>query len=345
MIPTTKLGIALVALAFWAPIQPAGAQGEWNRRISDVHIVHPPATPPGTWRVVAEVEVWATDGTPQPVSLDCDLALSLNGTPIDTQSHGAMLAAPQCTFVLPCGGQCGPWANIPPYPPYPGICSAVTLGSGAQACACRGRIIVDFGPYSGLHAADQLAVTATARPGSLPEVDTSDDTFTLAVSDNVVGTVFCTGDGALPTACPCGNTGAAGHGCGNSASPGGALLRATGFSGVDPNTGQDSVVLHGSGMPDTSTCMYLRSTGSNQNGLVFGDGLRCVNGTVIRMRIKTNVGGTSLFPEPGDPSLSQAGNTPPGSGSIGWYQIYYRNAGAFCAPGTFNLSNGVWIEW
>lgn len=31
---------------------PNPTPGQWNRRISDVRIVHPPGTPPGTWRLV-----------------------------------------------------------------------------------------------------------------------------------------------------------------------------------------------------------------------------------------------------------------------------------------------------
>jgi len=34
---------------------------------------------------------------------------------------------------------------------------------------------------------DQIVVTVTSSPGSLPEVDTSDDAFTLNVSDNDPG--------------------------------------------------------------------------------------------------------------------------------------------------------------
>jgi hypothetical protein len=27
------------------------------------------------------------------------------------------------------------------------------------------------------------------------------------------------------------------------------------------------------------------------------------------------------------------------------YQVWYRNAAAFCTPSTFNLSNGLTIHW
>ena len=74
---------------------------------------------------------------------------------------------------------------------------------------------------------------------------------------------------------------------------------------------------------------------------------RCVSGNAKRLGAKINVGGASQFPEPGDPSLSVRGGTPPpGSGLTGQYQVYYRNAAAvFCPPATFNVSSGVQINW
>ena len=58
-------------------------------------------------------------------------------------------------------------------------------------------------------------------------------------------------------------------------------------------------------------------------------------GAIIRLRTKINVGGASQFPEPGDPSVSVRGATPPGSGLTGYYATYYRNASAaFCPPAT-----------
>jgi hypothetical protein len=343
MEPFKKLSLPLALLALAVTLPAAQAQ-QWNRRISDVRIVHPPGTPPGTWRVDATLEVQAQDSTPQPVVLDCEVTLSLNGTPIDTYHAGAGLSSPSCS-AGPCGAQCGPWSNMPPYPPYPGICTPWVLATGQVVCGCLGRIYVTYGPYGNSQSTDLITVGVTPTPSSLPETDTSDDSFSLHVSENNPGTVFCTGDGALATGCPCGNTGAQGHGCANSVNPQGALLEATGFTQPDPGTTNDSVVLHGSGMPATSSTVYLKSTGSNPNGAVFGDGLRCVTGSLIRLRTKINVGGASRFPEPGEPSLSAAGGTPPGSGVTAWYQVYYRNAGAYCTTGTFNMTNGVSVVW
>lgn len=154
---------------------------------------------------------------------------------------------------------------------------------------------------------------------------------------------FCTGDNADPivtTGCPCSNFGALGHGCANSVESTGALLTASGFSNPD------SVILHGSGMPTIALCIYLQGDGDNVTGTVFGDGIRCVDGNLIRLRTKLNNMGASQFPDPGDPSVSSRGMVVPGSSAVRYYQTYYRNsAGAFCPPETFNATNGAAITW
>ncbi len=120
----------------------------------------------------------------------------------------------------------------------------------------------------------------------------------------------------------------------------GATLRATGA------TNPDDVVLQGSGMPNTASAIYLKGDADNGAGVVFGDGVRCVDGSLIRLRTKQNAGGASQFPEVGEPSVSVRGQTPSGSGLTGYYQVYYRNsAAAFCPPATFNVTNGLRIDW
>ncbi|MFO1008831.1 MAG: hypothetical protein U1F29_02070 [Planctomycetota bacterium] len=150
---------------------------------------------------------------------------------------------------------------------------------------------------------------------------------------------FCLGDGTQSQPCPCGNNGGAGRGCANSANPQGALLVATGA------TNPDTVVLQASGMPGLAYALFLKGDQASA-GTVFGDGVRCADGALIRLRIKLSSGGVATYPEPGDPSVSARGGTPPGSASVGTYQTYYRNAAAaFCPPETFNVTNGWRIVW
>jgi hypothetical protein len=154
------------------------------------------------------------------------------------------------------------------------------------------------------------------------------------------GTPFCFGTGA-GTPCPCGNPGAAGNGCASSVNASGSNLAATGNAQVS----NDTIVLQGTGMPN-STCLYFQGTNQLNGGMgvVFGDGLRCAGGTVVRLGAKTNVAGSSQYPVGTDLPVSQKGMIP-AAGGTRTYQCWYRNAAAFCTPSTFNLSNGLELVW
>ncbi|MBI5364534.1 MAG: hypothetical protein HZA53_15260 [Planctomycetes bacterium] len=156
------------------------------------------------------------------------------------------------------------------------------------------------------------------------------------------GAPFCFGDGldvAHTTACPCANVGSAGNGCANSVNANGANLAASG------SIPADSVVLSGSGMPATVSCIYLQGDGLDD--AVFGDGVRCAGGALVRLRTRLNAGGASSFPDSTDTvTLSQRGGVTVGSGATRSYQTYYRNSAAlFCPPETFNVTNGWQISW
>jgi hypothetical protein len=156
----------------------------------------------------------------------------------------------------------------------------------------------------------------------------------------ITGTAFCFGDGA-GLACPCGNNGAAGNGCANSINANGANLTATGAA----NLAADTVILAGSGMANSSALYFQGTTRLNAgNGALFGDGLRCAGGTVVRLGTKTNAAGASSYPAAGDLSVSTKGLiTAPGTYT---YQAWYRNADqTYCTPSTFNLTNGYEIVW
>jgi len=154
-----------------------------------------------------------------------------------------------------------------------------------------------------------------------------------------LGLAYCSGDGS-GTACPCGNAGAAGNGCASSVNANGARLSAVGTASL----ANDSVVLRGTGMPNSSALFFqgtLRANGGN--GLTFGDGLRCAGGTILRLRVVSNAGGASQYPQPGDPPVSQRGQVnQPGTRT---YQVWYRNSASYCTPSTFNLTNGLEIVW
>jgi hypothetical protein len=155
-------------------------------------------------------------------------------------------------------------------------------------------------------------------------------------------TAYCFGDGG-GTPCPCGNNSAVGasSGCLNSLGSG-ARLRLQVGSVV--RLSADTSRLVGSNMPNAAA-LYFQGT-LRQNGgagAVFGDGLRCAGGVVVRIATRTNSAGGSAYPNPGNPPLSVVGAvTAPGTRT---YQVWYRNSASFCTPSTFNLSNGLELLW
>ena len=152
---------------------------------------------------------------------------------------------------------------------------------------------------------------------------------------------FCFGDGS-GTACPCGNASlpSSASGCENSLGTGGRLV-ATGT----PSVSADTLALTGDAMPNSSA-LYFQGTApqSAGAGVVFGDGLRCAAGSILRLGTKTNVAGISQYPAAGDPAVSVRGALP-STGGTRYYQVWYRNAAAFCTSSTFNLTNGVIVVW
>jgi hypothetical protein len=140
--------------------------------------------------------------------------------------------------------------------------------------------------------------------------------------------------------CPCANNGDPDHGCGNSTNPLGAALTVSGFASVS----SDTASLDGTGMPN-STCQYFQGTISTNSdfGFPFGDGERCVSGSIRRFKAKANSAGASSYPIGTDAPISVAGAVNPGD--VRYYQAWYRNPASFCSASTFNLTNGVSIVW
>jgi hypothetical protein len=163
----------------------------------------------------------------------------------------------------------------------------------------------------------------------------------LVLRLNRTAVEYCFGDGSS-TPCPCANASDPKQhaGCTNALGLGARLVD-EGASSL----AADTLVLAGSQMPD-GDALYFQGTSSISGGAgePFGDGLRCVGGTLIRLGSTTNVGGASRFPDVGDPSVSVRGLvTTPGTRRS--YQVWYRDSSAFCTPDTFNFSNGLLITW
>ncbi len=153
------------------------------------------------------------------------------------------------------------------------------------------------------------------------------------------GTPFCSGDGSAH-ACPCNNTSAdAPRGCLNSSGHG-ARLTAGGVASLT----SDSVVLYASDMGASSPHLFFQGTNQVAIGAqVFGDGLRCAGGSIVRLAERTSVNGTSHYPGSTDPELHVRGQIM--SPGVRTYQVWYRDPATFCTTLPFNLTNGYEITW
>src|SRR5205085_3899986 len=100
-----------------------------------------------------------------------------------------------------------------------------------------------------------------------------------------------------------------------------------------------------SGMPNAA-CVYFQ--GSAVAPVLFGDGIRCVNNPFqVQLGTRVNVAGASFVGGSPGPAISLQGflSTPLPAPCTRSYQVWYRNAAAFCTPATFNMTNGVMIVW
>jgi hypothetical protein len=150
--------------------------------------------------------------------------------------------------------------------------------------------------------------------------------------------------------CPCGNPQAStGRGCDNSSSTGGAELSATGVAYLS----MDSLTFETADENPTATSILLQGTASLPHGAVYGQGVRCAGGTIVRLFTKTASLGSITVPDSpaGDPTISQRSAAkgdviPPGDSR--WYLVYYRDPvvlGGCPASSTFNATQTGCVTW
>jgi glucose/arabinose dehydrogenase len=157
---------------------------------------------------------------------------------------------------------------------------------------------------------------------------------------------FCFGDGT-GAPCPCGNTGAAGRGCANSAVPAGARLAATGSAFLS----QDTLVLSATDERPTSFSLFFQGDAETAPAS-FGDGIACLGGHLVRLYLHDAVGGAVNGPQGSDLPVSARSavlGDPIAPGGTRVYHVVYRDPDpAFCpAPSgsTVNATNGVRVLW
>ena len=150
----------------------------------------------------------------------------------------------------------------------------------------------------------------------------------------IVGTAYCFGDGT-GTACPCGNDSPAGsgRGCVNSSGEG-AWLEAVGTTSL----AAADLGLYARALPARQPCLLFAGENALAGGLgvTFGDGLRCVGGSVKRLGIGFG-GATGVAAWAPDLSVG----TPWGPGSTVRLQAWYRDPTSGPCAQEFNLTNGL----
>ena len=149
---------------------------------------------------------------------------------------------------------------------------------------------------------------------------------------------YCDGTGSQNGGvdCPCGNNAPNGiTGCINS-SGSGASLTAAGAATVS----NDTLVLTATGIPSGRVAYFLFSHSTN-DGVTFGDGIRCIQG-FRRVQKVSHSSGSDVFPAPNSPPISQQlGIT---AGEHTFFQVVYRDGNGPCHSGA-NATNALAIVW
>ncbi len=160
-------------------------------------------------------------------------------------------------------------------------------------------------------------ILAETTPGTNPGCAPVDNT----------GSAYCFGDGSNGD-CPCGNNGAAGEGCQNSAGTS-ALLVASGNAEI----ANDTFTLSVSGALPGAFCLFVQ--GDNQLVTPLGNGFRCVQVDKRGPVALTDASGAASRSGLGaDVTVGQTRN----------YQVIYRDTADACGGG-FNYSNGWTVAW
>jgi len=157
--------------------------------------------------------------------------------------------------------------------------------------------------------------------------------FYVEFGDVTIPGIYCSGDGANPTGCPCGNSGNDGEGCANGSGVGGKL-RSTGSASVS----SADLVLQGSQLIPSQPALYFQGNNAvnNGDGVLFGDGIRCAGGGVIRLQVRFSDGSGSS-----QTTANIAASGGVAAGDVKRYQIWYRDPATSPCGSLFNLTNGL----
>jgi hypothetical protein len=148
------------------------------------------------------------------------------------------------------------------------------------------------------------------------------------------GVAFCTG---LSAPCPCGNNSTNGGGCANGTGNGN-VLSASGSASV---SAADLELSSANAIPSQPGLYFQGNNAINGgDGNVFGDGLRCAGGAVIRLQVRfsNGTGGSAT-------SIDIGAKGGVSAGDVKRYQHWARDPNTSPCGSQFNLSNGIEITW
>jgi hypothetical protein len=162
------------------------------------------------------------------------------------------------------------------------------------------------------------------------------------------GSLICEPGVGSVIACPCGNAPSGGGlGCNNSSNTGSAALGVTGIARLS----YDTVAFMTNGEKPTATSIVLQGDSLSSGGVVFGQGVRCVAGTLKRLYVKHAVGGSITAPQGADLPVharSAALGDTIAPGTHRFYGVYYRDPtvlGGCPASSTFNITQQLDVLW
>jgi len=182
----------------------------------------------------------------------------------------------------------------------------------------------------------RIRFTATeVTPGDVLEAGI-DAVFVEMLECSGGSAAFCDGSDNSLASCPCA-PGGADSGCDVAQGTGGVQL---GLLSQETSP-QNRATVQGTGFPAASApaAVVIRANALDPaSPVVFGDGLRCVGASVVRLGAAFAGGGTSVH--------TFGHGSGPGSGTF-YYQIWFRNTPiSFCDPvAAFNLSSGGTLDW
>ena len=205
--------------------------------------------------------------------------------------------------------------------------------------------------YSPSITGDARFVEFGSNAGTLVPADTNGipDAFVRDRAYSPYSSLCDPGAGSV-LSCPCANPPSSlGRGCDNSFGTGGSILSASGIAFLS----SDSLVFTTNGELPSALSILMQGSALLANGAIYGQGVRCVGGSLKRLFVKTAVAGSITAPDfgAGDPPVSirsAATGDLIQPGESRYYLVYYRDPtvlGGCPASATFNATQTGQVTW